>query len=667
MRNKQGYNRLSVIMKNLFSKDNLNPQVFFGSAAVIFLITAFGAIWPKSMEAFFKQTQAWLITNTSWVYILAVAVITFFSFGIIFSRMGDIKLGPDHEEPEYGNVSWFSMLFSAGMGIGLLFFGVAEPVMHFSTPPVGPGGTPEAAQEAMKITFFHWGLHAWAIYATLAVILAYFAYRKNLPLLPRSAFYPLIGDKIHGKIGNMIDTFAIIGTMFGVATSLGYGVTQVNAGLNYLFDLPISTTVQVLLIIGITAMATISVVLGLDGGIKKLSNINMALAVGLLLAVLFLGSSMGLMKDYVQNTGAYLSDLIYKTFNLYAYEKKETWFGGWTLLYWAWWISWSPFVGIFIARISKGRTIREFMCGALFVPAAFTFLWMTVFGNSAISLALSGHAQDLVHTISNNVPVALFKFFEYFPFSSFLSMLGVMLIITFFVSSSDSGSLVIDTLASGGLEEPPVWQRVFWAVLEGLVAAVLLYAGGLGALQTMTIVSAFPMIFLILISLFSFIRTLRADYLLQNSILSHSTSVQYSSASMPWQDRVKHLSRLPSQTRVRTYLKDVAFPAMDELQKELRGQGYETELTFEQDKLMLSIDNSDEENFHYEIHVRRFNVPEYVNSEREAYCRAEVFLLNGGQDYDVFGYPKEQLIADAICQYEKHYHFLHKLTSEQAE
>ncbi|MCG8477002.1 MAG: BCCT family transporter [Cytophagales bacterium] len=654
-------------MRKIFNKDSINTNVFFGSAAVIFIITAFSVLWPDTLEVFFKGVQEWLITNTSWVYILAVAIILFFSIGIIFSRMGDIKLGPDHAEPEYSNVSWFSMLFSAGMGIGLLFFGVAEPVMHFSNPPIGEGGTTAAAQEAMKITFFHWGLHAWAIYATLALILAYFAYRKNLPLLPRSAFYPFIGEKIHGKIGDLIDIFAIIGTLFGVATSLGYGVSQVNAGLNYLFDIPISNTVQVLLIAGITSLATASVVLGLDGGIKKLSNLNLVFAVGLLLAILLLGSSVGLMKDYVQNTGAYLSDIIYKTFNLYAYEKKESWVGGWTLLYWGWWISWSPFVGMFIARISKGRTIREFMCGALFVPAAFTFLWMTVFGNSAIALALSGQANELVQTIGNNVPVALFKFFEYFPFSSFLSVLGLLLVMTFFVTSSDSGSLVIDTLASGGMEEPPVWQRIFWAALEGLVAAVLLSAGGLGALQTMTIASAFPMIFLILASLLAFLRTLRADFLLKNSIQNHSTSVQYNSASTHWKDRIKHLSRHPSLKRVQTYLQDVALPALEELQKELKAQGYEVTLHSSADKLELSIENSDADNFHYEIHARNFTVPEYANTTREEYCRAEVFLLNGGQDYDVYGYTKEQIIADAISQYEKHYHFLHVLNSEQTE
>ncbi|PIK15661.1 BCCT family transporter [Halobacteriovorax sp. JY17] len=641
------------------NESTMNKRVFLTSAVFIVLITICGSIWPSGIEQLFKGIQHWLITNTSWVYVLSVGIILFFSLWLMFSRMGDIKLGPDHSEPEYTNTSWFAMLFSAGMGIGLLFFGVAEPMMHFSSPPVGEGQTIEAAREAMKITFFHWGLHAWAIYATLGVILAYFCYRKELPLLPRSAFYPIIGDKIHGVLGDCVDIFAIIGTMFGVATSLGYGVTQVNAGLHYLFDLPQTGMIQVALIAGITLLATISVVLGLDGGIKKLSNINLFLALVLLVAVIILGDTVFLLKSYIQNTGAYLSDIIYKTFNLYAYEKKESWIGGWTLLYWGWWISWSPFVGMFIARISKGRTIREFMVGVVFVPAAFTFLWMSVFGNSAISLALQGKADKLIETVNTNVPVALFQFFEYLPGATFLSGLGVLLVMTFFISSSDSGSLVIDTLASGGEEEPPVWQRIFWAVLEGVVAATLLLAGGLGALQTMTIASAFPMIFMIMVALFAFIKSLRADYLLMSSVQNHSTTIQYTQASMGWKDRLKTLIDHPSEESARNFIKDIGLPAIEELAEELSNKDQIVEVNRGDESVDLTIKNLNVEDFHYSIRLREFMTPDYIDESQKSYWRAEVFLFSGGQHYDIFGYSKEQIIADAITQYEKHFHFLH--------
>ncbi|WP_417335083.1 BCCT family transporter [Halobacteriovorax marinus] len=643
----------------------MNRPVFLSSAIFIAMITLFGAIWPKEVEQFFKAIQGWLITNTSWIYILSVGIILFASLWLMLSRMGDIKLGPDHSEPEYTNLSWFAMLFSAGMGIGLLFFGVAEPMMHFTSPPIGEPNSIEAAREAMKITFFHWGLHAWAIYSTLAVILAYFCYRKELPLLPRSAFYPIIGDKIHGRIGDMVDVFAIIGTMFGVATSLGYGVTQVNAGLNYLFGIPQSPAIQVALIAGITLLATISVVLGLDGGIKKLSNLNLFLALLLLVAVIVLGDTVFLLKSYIQNTGAYLSDIIYKTFNLYAYEKKETWIGGWTLLYWGWWISWSPFVGIFIARISKGRTIREFMAGVVFVPAAFTFLWMSVFGNSAISLALQGKADKLIEMVNTNVPVALFQFFEYLPGTTFLSGLGVLLVMTFFISSSDSGSLVIDTLASGGEQEPPVWQRIFWAVMEGVVASILLLAGGLGALQTMTIASAFPMIFMILIALLSFIKSLRADYLLMTSVQNHTTTIQYTQASMTWKERLGTLVDHPTHDVALKFVREVGFPAIDELAQELSKKDQIVEISKTDQSIDLTIKNLNVEDFQYSIRLREFFVPEYVDESQKSYWRAEVFLFSGGQHYDIYGYSKEQIIADAITQYEKHFHFLHVYNSEE--
>lgn len=644
----------------------INKNVFFGSAFFIFLLTAVASIWPEALGNFFKVLQGQLVAKTGWIYVLTVATIMFFSLFLIFSRMGDIKLGPDHSEPDYSSTSWFAMLFSAGMGIGLMFYGVSEPLMHFSAPPVGVPNSIESAREAIKITFFHWGLHAWAIYATLAVILAYFCYRKDLPLLPRSTFYPLLGDKIYGIIGDLIDMFAIIGTMFGVASSLGLGVTQVNAGLFYLFGIEQSETVQVILIAIITSLATISVVLGLDGGIKKLSNINVILAAVLMIGILLLGNTVDLLQAFVQNTGAYLSDIVYKTFNLYAYEKKESWIGGWTLLYWAWWLAWAPFVGMFIARISKGRTIREFMVGVLFIPTGFTFLWMTVFGNSAINIVLEHESgNELTQAIQSNVAIALFKFFEYFPMSSVLSFVGLCLVVTFFVSSSDSGSLVIDTLASGGKQEPPVWQRIFWAVIEGVVAATLLLAGGVDALHTMTIVSAFPIIILVLVGGYCFIKSLRADYHLLNVVQNHNTVVQYANSSSDWKERLDTLFSHPAQDEAKEFLETTVKPALSELKQELSERGVEVALMNEADTLIgLTIKNNNVENFEYSVKVRRFEVPDYVPEDRNTYARAEVFLLNGGQDYDVFGYTQEQIVADFITQYEKHIHFLHQANSE---
>jgi choline/glycine/proline betaine transport protein len=412
--------------------------------------------------------------------------------------------------PDYRNSSWFAMLFSAGMGIGLMFFGVAEPVMHFTSPPVGEGGTVAAAREAMKITFFHWGLHAWAIYAMVALILAYFSFRNGLPQTLRSALYPLIGERIYGPIGHAVDVFAILGTVFGVATSLGYGVLQINSGFHHLFGLPVNTTVQVILITATCALATLSVASGLDKGIRILSEINLGLAVVLMVFVLLLGPTVFLLQAYVQNTGAYLSDIVNKTFNLYAYEPTD-WIGGWTLLYWGWWLSWSPFVGLFIARISRGRTIREFVCGVLFVPAGFTLLWMTIFGDSAIHMVLNEGVKDLASVIDQDSSLALFAFLEHFPFSGVVSMVAVLMVVVFFVTSADSGALVVDMLASSGHDHSPLWQRIFWSVCIGVVAIALLLANGLKALQTATIASALPFSIILLASIWGLFKALSLD------------------------------------------------------------------------------------------------------------------------------------------------------------
>ncbi len=335
----------------------INPPVFLISAGLTLIFVCFATLFTESAAELFGHVQSRITDSMGWFYILAVATFLIFVIYLGVSALGTIKLGPDHSEPDYTYLSWFAMLFSAGMGIGLMFFGVAEPVMHYLEPPVGESGTPQAAREAMKITFFHWGLHAWGIYAVVAISLAYFAYRHNLPLTIRSAFYPLIGERIYGPLGHAIDIFAVLGTMFGVATSLGLGVTQVNAGLEYLFGVPIAAWVQILLIALITAVATVSVVLGLDGGIRRISELNMILAVGLLLFALVTGPTIFLLQTFTQNTGGYISNLAEMTFNLYAYDPTD-WLGGWTLFYWGWWIAWSPFVGMFIARVSRGRTIR---------------------------------------------------------------------------------------------------------------------------------------------------------------------------------------------------------------------------------------------------------------------------------------------------------------------
>ena len=652
----------------------LNKTVFFISSALIITLALFASVFPKVADSFFKALQSVIVENGSWFYVLTVAIILITVAFLAFSKYGDIKLGPDHSTSDYTNLSWFAMLFSAGMGIGLMFFGVAEPVMHFLNPPVGDGSTVEAAREAMRITFFHWGLHAWAIYAIVAIILAFFSYRHNLPLTLRSALYPIIGDKIYGPIGHAVDIFAVIGTLFGVATSLGYGVLQVNTGLNYLWDVPVSPTVQVILILGVTALATLSVTTGLDKGIKRLSELNLLLAVGLLLFILVVGPTVFLLQAYVQNIGSYASNILSSTFNLFAYEKTD-WIGGWTILYWAWWISWSPFVGLFIARISRGRTIREFTLGVLLVPTGFTLMWMTFFGNSAINLILADGITQLGTTVSNDVTVALFAFLENFPFAAFTSVVATIMVIVFFVTSSDSGSMVIDMLCSNGNDNTPIWQRVYWAVGEGVVASVLILAGGLAALQTMTIASALPFSIVLLVATYGLIKALRLDIAKKESLQYSTTMASSTTNSEDWDKRLNNIVNYPTKKNVRRFLEKVVKPAMEDVAKVLRKNEFDVEVKMNEtnDTVSLVVNLGEEtnfgenKNFLYEVkNISRIK-PAFVNEDKSEEERAEdelyfcaiVHLIEGGQDYDIMAWEKDSIRSDIVDQYEKHMHFMH--------
>ena len=485
--------------------------MFLTSAILILLFVSFSALFTDTARRWFNTLYSSVTHGAGWFYVLVVTGFLLFALYLAFSRFGHIRLGPDDSRPDFGRASWLSMLFSAGIGIGLMFFGVAEPVTHYMQPPVGEGATPEAARQALQLTLLHWGLHGWAIYAVVGLSLAYFAFRHQLPLTIRSSLYPLLGDRIHGPLGHAADIFAVLGTLFGVATSLGLGVMQVNAGLNYLFGLPVSISAQLALIAGITFIATISVVLGLHAGIRRLSLLNMALAVALMLFVLVTGPTLHLLQALMQNTGQYFASLPELSLKLYVYEPNPDWLADWTLFYWGWWIAWAPFVGMFIARVSRGRSIREFILGVMFIPLGFTLMWMTFFGNTAIDMIAGQGITELAERVAEDSAVALFQFLEQLPFSAFLSLIATLLVISFFVTSSDSGSLVVDTLTSGGAMHPPTWQRVFWAVMEGLVAAVLLVAGGLSALQTAAVASALPFAIVMLLMCYGLLRALRQD------------------------------------------------------------------------------------------------------------------------------------------------------------
>lgn len=498
----------------------VSRPVFLTSALLILAFIIFGAFFNELASEVFGQAKTFVSVRFGWFFIAVVNLVLVMSIYMIFSRYGDIRLGHQTEEPEYNLVSWIGMLFSAGIGIGLLYWGTAEPLYHFMAPPLGEAETIAAAKQAMNISFLHYGLHVWAVYGMVALSLAYFHYRVGLPLAIRSTLYPLIGKKIYGPMGHTVDTLAVFGTMFGVVTTLGLGVLQINSGLEALFGIPNNITVQIILIAFITMLAGMSLFMGLDKGIKRLSNINILFTVVLLSFVIILGPTQFIFNSFVENIGNYLHQVIPLGTWTESYNGEENWQSSWTIFYWAWWISWSPFVGVFVARISRGRTIREFILGVLFIPITILFLWFTAFGGSAVHMELMAAVDPnmaspgLIEAVQADTGSAIFKLMESYPFTSALNMLIVVMIVLWFVTSSDSASFVIDMLTSGGDTNPPKIQRLFWAGTEGVIAAVLLAAGGLGALQAASIVSGFPFAIVIVIMMYSLLRGLSRDRLI---------------------------------------------------------------------------------------------------------------------------------------------------------
>ena len=492
------------------------PRVFIPAAALLVVFVALAAVMPGRMGELISKANTAVVTDLGWWYVLVVAGFVGFSIWIALSPMGSIRLGRDREEPEFGLKSWFAMLFAAGMGIGLVFWGVAEPLNHYAAPPPGTEGDKATlARNAMDVTFLHWGLHAWAIYVVVGLAVAYAVHRKGRPVSIRWALEPLLGKRVTGFWGDLIDVIAIVGTLFGVATSLGFGVSQVGAGLAYLGVVDeTSNSLLVGLALGITVIALLSVVTGIDRGIKWLSNVNMALAGVLLLAVLFLGPTVFLLSDFVQQVGAYLQNFLRLSFNTLSFrgENGQAWLSGWTTYYWGWWMSWAPFVGVFIARISRGRTVREFIAGVLLVPTLVTFLWFAVMGGSGLYRELFGNGGLIDGEGAVSTDTALFQLLDGLPASGLLSVLAIVLIVVFFVTSSDSGSFVVDMIATGGELNPPVWSRAFWAGLEGVVAAVLLVAGGLAALQTMAILVALPFSIVMVLMVVATTKALMAEH-----------------------------------------------------------------------------------------------------------------------------------------------------------
>ncbi|BAV65581.1 BCCT family transporter [Sphingobium cloacae] len=625
----------------------MNPRVFWGSSLIALFLLAGALLAPGTSDIVFRQAQAWVIDRFGWFYIASVAGFLVVVIGLAISPAGRLRLGPDDAEPDFPYISWLAMLFAAGMGIGLMFFAVAEPIQHYSAPPEVEAGTILAAREAMVITFTHWGVHAWAIYAIVGLSLAYFTYRKGLPLTLRSGLYPVLGKRIHGWAGDAVDIFAICGTLFGIATSLGLGVAQMGAGLSYVYGLPNTTTVQAWLIVIVMGIATLSVLSGLDRGVRRLSEFNLILAILLMLFVLVTGPTLFLLNALVQNFGLYLDHFFIRTFTLYAYEPRA-WMADWTLFYWAWWIAWSPFVGMFIARISRGRTLREFVIGVLLVPTGFTFLWMTVFGNTAIHLDLGIAAGAIADAVRADLSTALFGFLEYLPGPAFTSTLAILLVGVFFVTSADSGSLVIDTLASGGADETPRWQRIYWCVVLGAVAMLLLLAGGLGALQAATLVAALPFCFIMILLAYSMVRQASAD--VEGAIISTDAA--------PIRERLKRLFTPASRKEIEQQIAVNGGPALHSVRDAMIAEGWaDTQVDQEGGTAVITVGSDSDRRFVYRLTPQSRPLAAFTALEASESRRSREWWLSaqaeGRKSRDLTGFTANQIADDLLKQLEQ--------------
>lgn len=654
---------------------HLNPTVSYTAGGLILLFVALATLLSEPLAKSIESVQHFIVFNFGWFYIFAVGGFLIFVLWLFISPYGGIRLGKDDDEPDFSYPTWFAMLFSAGMGIGLLFYGVAEPVLHFGNPRIGEPGTPDAAREAMNTAFLHWGLHAWAIYIVIGLALAYFAYRHDLPLTIRSTLYPLLGDRINGWAGNLVDILAIFGTLFGVATSLGLGVMQINAGLDYLGLIDVGLTNQLILIGVITAIATTSAVSGVGRGIRRLSELNMIAGLLLLLFVFLLGPTAFLMSALVESIGRYLWTLPYTSFRTLPYAGTE-WQASWTMFYWGWWISWAPFVGMFIARVSRGRTIREFVGGVLFAPVLLTFLWFVVFGDTAVHMELFGEG-GMVAAVSESVPTALFVMLDRLPFATITSALATLLVVTFFVTSADSGALVIDIIASGGNPDPPWTTRIFWAVLTGTIAAVLLLVGGLNALQTAAITTALPFTVVMVLTCVSLLIGLRTERLVPRNargiaVAPPAAEEESALAHLPDADWRRHLAAVVGKKEaaatarsagavrkeVADFVAGTVAPALRQVGEELRRHGRMVEIEANAYNASVVVLRGQEEEFNYAVRGRVYHPWTFAFPEMEAKDRWEPraeIVVRGGLHKQIS--PRrctgDDIVRDFVHEYAK--------------
>ena len=662
------------LSKFMEKQTSFNPLVIGATLFFVVLLVAMILIAPEQTQTLLNAAKSGIFANFSWFYVLAFSVFLGFLVILSVSSLGNIKLGNDEEEPEFGFLSWLAMLFAAGMGVGLMFFGVAEPLTHYLSD-ITTGSAEHKQQEALLHTLFHWGIHAWAVYGTIALALAYFGFRYKLPLALRSCFYPLLKERINGKLGDLIDIMALLATLFGIITTLGFGASQLGAGLHQLgWISENSFSLQIVVITVVMSLAIFSAISGVGKGVKILSELNLTLAFCLLIFVLVAGPTLYLLSAFSDNIGTYLSNLVQLSFKTYVYEQEHTaWFSGWTILYWAWWCSWAPFVGLFIARISKGRTIREFIFGVLVVPSLFGVLWFTVFGNTAIWLN-DGEAAGTLGQMISSPETLLFKFLDYLPLSGVTGLVSLVVISLFFITSADSGIYVLNNIASRDKSlTAPRWQAVMWGVLMSVVSIVLMQSGGLANLQAMTLLVALPFAMLMLLMCFSLWKGLNADKKYFDTKVN-PTSIFWTGDK--WKERLEQMMNQTQEKDILRFLKHTVLPAMRELRQELISK-YELSVQintlFDQDEpaVELVIQKDLMRDFMYgvksigrEVSEQLINDDNLPHIQHSMTYEPYTYFFDGRVGYDVQYMDQDELIADMLKHYERYLSLLDDVGQE---
>lgn len=662
-----------------------NWPVFIISGVLIIAMALYAGFGQESAANTLASVTGWIGTNLGWFYVLTATIAVVFVLYIAFSNTGSIRMGPDHSRPKFNTFSWVSMLFAAGIGVDLMFFAVAEPVTMYMDPPVGDGETMEAAKEAVVYAMFHYGLTGWALYALMGMAFGYFAYRLNMPLAIRSALYPLIGKRVHGPIGSAVDIAAMLGTVFGVTASLGIGVVQLSYGFHLIFGIEQGLGLQSALIIIAVVIATLSAVSGVDKGIRFLSELNVYLAIALMVYVVVFGKTAYLFDAIVTNIGDYVSKFPSWTLETFAFAEDQasvdTWMQSWTLFFWAWWIAWATFVGLFLARISRGRTLRQFILGTLTFPFLFILMWMSFFGNTALDMVRSGDYPEFAENAINVPEQGFYDMLQEFPGSAIVIFLTTFIGLLLYITSADSGALVMSNFTSritDNRQDGARWLRIFWSITVGALTLALLQLDGIATVQSATVVMGLPFAFVVYLIMFSLWKSLRLEIVQREArktalhgAISSRTEREPSDSNL-WKNRLDRANSFPTKQDMDDYLRGTAAYALEQVATQMRTRGYDAILLTselpdaELPQLDLEVRLHNERQFRYQLFPVSAERPDFCEGDGE-YYRLEVYDMTGSLGYDVYGYSENQIINNVLDLYERHLAFLYMQQSQPGD